>query len=76
MKEYEKFDEFLNKSKEIQSFIDDRLKMMFEVFKISTLDEDGKSFWIEKCGDEFDTVLKCISEMKSNRKNFLNNTNP
>jgi hypothetical protein len=67
MKEYETFDKYLSDSKQIQAFIDNRLGLMFEVFKISTLDEAGKSHWIEKIGSEFELVLELIEKIESQR---------
>lgn len=65
--EYETFDKYLSDSKEIQAFLDNRLGLMFEVFKISTLDSDGKTHWIEKIGSEFDAVLEVIEKLEAQR---------
>lgn len=71
MKEYETFDKYLSDSRQIQAFIDNRLNLMFEVFKISTLDESAKTHWIEKIGCEFEAVLELIERLSSQR-NSLN----
>lgn len=71
MKEYEAFDKCLSDSKQIQAFIDNRLNLMFEVFKISTLDSDGKTHWIEKIGSEFDIVIELIERLEAQRGDLL-----
>ena len=67
MREYEAFDKYLSDSKQIQAFMDNRLNLMFEVFKISTLDEIAKTHWIEKIGSEFEAVLEVIEKLEAQR---------
>ena len=71
MTEYETFDKYLSQSKEIQAFLDERLGLMFEVFKISTLDADAKSFWIEKIGADLEAVLELIQNSKKDFTQIL-----
>lgn len=70
MEEYKSFDKYLSDSKQIQAFIDNRLSLMFEVFKIPTLDSGGKSHWIEKIGSEFETVIELIEKMEDERSSL------
>lgn len=65
--EYETFDKYLSDSKRIQAFVDNRLDLMFEVFKISTLDSDAKTHWIEKIGSEFEAVIELIEKLEAKR---------
>jgi len=67
MKEYEVFDKHLCQSQDIQAFLDNRLHLMFEVFKISTLDEPAKSHWIDKIGSEFEAILEVIEKLEAQR---------
>lgn len=75
MKEYETFDKYLSDSRQIQAFIDDRLNLMFEVFKISTLDESAKTHWIEKIGCEFEAVLDVVEKFEARRNTLGLNSN-
>ncbi len=70
MKEYEVFDKYLAQYKEIQTFIDERLNLMLEVFKISKFDTDAKIFWFEKIGSELEAVLEVILKMEKERNSL------
>jgi len=69
--EYEKFDEYLTKSKQLKSFCDDRERMMFEILRMD-LDTDGKIHWLESVGVEIDRVLSFIDRISNERKTYLN----
>lgn len=68
--EYEIFDTYLQKSKQIRVFCDDREKMMFEVIRMD-ISEEAKIHWLNLIGNEFDKVLNLIEKMTSERKSFL-----
>ena len=71
MEEYKLFDEFLQKSKTLRNFCDDREKMMFEVIRMD-LKTDGKIHWLESIGVEIDRVLSFIDRVSNERKSHLN----
>lgn len=71
MEEYKLFDEFLQKSKKLRDFCDDREKMMFEVIRMD-LKTDGKIYWLESIGVEIDRVLSFIDRVSNERKSHLN----
>ena len=63
MKEYELFDELLQKSKFLINFCDDREKMMFEIIRMD-ISTDGKIHWLESVGSEIDRVLSFIETIE------------
>lgn len=71
MKEYETFDIFLKKSKQLREFCDDREKMMFEVLRMD-ISVEGKIHWLESVGVEIERVLSFIDRLESERKSHLN----
>ena len=71
MKEYELFDELLQKSKFLINFYDDREKMMFEIIRMD-ISTDGKIHWLESVGSEIDRVLSFIERVSVERKSHLN----
>lgn len=71
MKEYELFDELLQKSKFLINFCDDREKMMFEIIRMD-ISTDGKIHWLESVGSKIDRVLSFIERVSVERKSHLN----
>ena len=71
MKEYELFDELLQKSKSLRNFCDDREKMMFEILRMD-ISTDGKIHWLNSIGYEIDKVLSYIDRLSNERKSHLN----
>jgi hypothetical protein len=71
MKEYEKFDYYLQNSKKIREFCNDREKMIFEILRMD-LYEEGKIHWLESVGLEIDRVLSFIGRLENERKSHLN----
>lgn len=70
MKEYEVFDTYLQNSKKIREFCNDREKMMFEVLRMD-LSEEGKIHWLESIGLEIIGVLELIGTVSNERKSHL-----
>ena len=70
MKEYELFDELLQKSKFLRNFCDDREKMMFEIIRMD-ISTDGKIHWLESVGSEIDRVLSFIERVSVERTSHL-----
>ena len=71
MKEYELFDELLQKSKFLRNFCDDREKMMFEIIRMD-ISTDGKIHQLESVGSEIDRVLSFIERVSVERKSHFN----
>lgn len=69
--EYEVFDTYLQKTKQIRVFCDDREKMMFEVIRMD-ISEEAKIHWLNGIGMEIEKVLKQIEILSENRKSHLN----
>jgi hypothetical protein len=67
MEEYEVFDEYLQKSKIIRAFCEDRERMLFESIRIDT-SSDGKIIYLKAVGKEIDEAGEFIEEMKKKRK--------
>lgn len=65
------FDEYLQKSKSIRAFCDDRKRMLFEVIRMN-LTEDRKAHWLNSIGYEIDKVLSLLNVMVDERKSYLN----
>ncbi len=71
MKEYELFDELLQKSKFLRNFCDDREKMIFEVLRMD-ISTDGKIHWLNSIVYEIDKVLSFIDRLSNERKSQFN----
>ena len=67
MEEYKVFDEYLQKSKIIRAFCEDREKMLFESIRLDT-STDGKVIWLDAIGKEIDKVIATIDQLTADRE--------
>jgi len=66
MEEYQLFDEYLQKSKAIRVFCEDREKLLFESIRMD-IPIDGKIVWLKAVGKEIDEVRKLVEELAESR---------
>jgi hypothetical protein len=71
MEQYQLFDEYLQKSKAIRKFCEDRELMLFESVRMD-LPIDGKIVWLNAVGKEIDAVASLIERLSVDRKPHLN----
>lgn len=62
MEQYQLFDEYLQKSKAIRAFCEDREKLLFESIRMD-IPIDGKIVWLKAVGKEIDEVRKLVEEL-------------
>ncbi len=67
MEQYQLFDEYLQKSKAIRKFCEDREKMLFESVRMD-IPKEGTIHWLQSVGREIDVVASLIERLSADRK--------